>query len=237
MTSSARESILAPMDEQALERARRRIAEARTDGIGAGRLDAALERARAEMMRLAQVARRAREHRCRSRSAIAVRDGIAREVVPVSRSLARDPGRREPVVYGGSSGSSRSCSRSGTRGSTTLRILVELVSAGWSGVDAGSEARGGNRGRVVPLPAAREMARPPDQASRRRRRPSLRHRENHGAGGRPGRDRDEYRQVLTRSVSGSSPRPRRCSSRRYRTARTRRVARGDSHSESCAASV
>ena len=44
------------MDEQALERARQRIAEARTDGITGARLDAALERARTEVMRLAKVA-------------------------------------------------------------------------------------------------------------------------------------------------------------------------------------
>ena len=44
------------MDEQVLERARQRVAEARTDGVAQARLDAALERARAEVMRLAHVA-------------------------------------------------------------------------------------------------------------------------------------------------------------------------------------
>ena len=39
------------MDEQVLERARQRVAEARTDGIAGARLDAALERARGEVMR------------------------------------------------------------------------------------------------------------------------------------------------------------------------------------------
>jgi hypothetical protein len=75
------------MDEQVLERARRRVAEARTDGIGQAKLDAALERARAEVMRLAQVADEL-ESSLPKQVGIAVRDGIAREVVPVSRSLA-----------------------------------------------------------------------------------------------------------------------------------------------------
>jgi len=82
-----RESILGPMDEQVLERARQRVAEARTEGIAGARLDAALERARAEVMRLAQVADEL-ESSLPKQVGIAVRDGIAREVVPVSRSLA-----------------------------------------------------------------------------------------------------------------------------------------------------
>ena len=75
------------MDEQVLERARQRVAEARTDGVAQARLDAALERARAEVMRLAHVADEL-ESSLPDQVGIAVRDGIAREVVPVSRSLA-----------------------------------------------------------------------------------------------------------------------------------------------------
>src|SRR4029450_11867100 len=75
------------MAEQALERARHRIAEARTEGLTGARLDAALERARAEVMRLAKVAD-ALEASLPKQVSTAVRDGVAREVVPVSRSLA-----------------------------------------------------------------------------------------------------------------------------------------------------
>jgi hypothetical protein len=75
------------MDEQVLERARQRVAEARTEGVAGARLDASLERARAEVMRLAQVADEL-ESSLPKQVGIAVRDGIAREVVPVSRSLA-----------------------------------------------------------------------------------------------------------------------------------------------------
>ena len=63
------------MDEQVLERARQRVAEARTEGIAGARLDAALERARAEVMRLAQVADEL-ETSLPKQVGIAVRDGI-----------------------------------------------------------------------------------------------------------------------------------------------------------------
>ena len=152
------------MDEQVLERARRRVAEARTDGIGQAKLDAALERARAEVMRLAQVADEL-ESSLPKQVGIAVRDGIAREVVPVSRSLAE--------IRGGVNQSLRRLERleqeliaERNARIDDLAILVELVSAGWSGVDRrlrGLEA--GIEGAVVPLPAGREMAQPPDQAA------------------------------------------------------------------------
>ena len=152
------------MDEQVLERARRRVADARTDGIGQAKLDAALERARAEVMRLAQVADEL-ESSLPKQVGIAVRDGIAREVVPVSRSLAE--------IRGGVNQSLRRLERleqellaERNARIDDLAILVELVSAGWSGVDRrlrGLEA--GIEGAVVPLPAGREMAQPPDQAA------------------------------------------------------------------------
>ena len=75
------------MDEQALERARQRIAAGAADGLAGPRLDAALERARAEIMRLAHVADELEES-LPKQVETAMRDGIAREVVPVSRSLA-----------------------------------------------------------------------------------------------------------------------------------------------------
>ncbi len=87
LLSSDRERSLGTMDEQALERARHRIAEARTEGLTGARLDAALERARAEVMRLAKVADDL-EASLPKQVSTAVRDGVAREVVPVSRSLA-----------------------------------------------------------------------------------------------------------------------------------------------------
>jgi hypothetical protein len=144
------------MDEQVLERARQRVAEARTDGIAGARLDAALERARAEVMRLAQVADEL-ESSLPKQVGIAVRDGIAREVVPVSRSLAE--------IRGGVNQALRRLERleeellaERSARIDDLAILVDLVSAGWEGVDRRlKRLEEGIEGAVVSLPTGRDV--------------------------------------------------------------------------------
>ena len=204
------------MDEQVLERARQRVAEARTEGVAGARLDASLERARAEVMRLAQVADEL-ESSLPKQVGIAVRDGIAREVVPVSRSLAE--------IRGGVNQALRRLERleeellaERNARIDDLAILVDLVSAGWSGVDRRlKRLEDGIEGAVVPLPTGRDGG--------------------DGLAGRAGSGRVGKRypkasitahaaaqtatvtsngRSSTRSVSGSSPRPRRWSSSRYR---------------------
>jgi hypothetical protein len=143
------------MDEQALERARQRIADARADAVTQARLDAALERARAEVMRLAQVADEL-EVALPKQVGTAVRDGIAREVVPVSRSLAE--------IRGGVNQALRRLERleqellaERNARIDDFAVLVDLVSAGWSGVDrrlGRLEER--IEGAVVPLPTGRD---------------------------------------------------------------------------------
>jgi len=152
------------MDEQALERARQRIAESRADGVTQARLDAALERARAEVMRLARVADDLEESLPRQ-VGTAVRDGIAREVVPVSRSLAE--------IRGGVNQALRRLERLEQEllAERSARIedfamLVDLVSAGWSGVDRRlRQLEEGIEGAVVPLHAEREASSPPGNAA------------------------------------------------------------------------
>src|SRR4029079_7414893 len=183
------------MDEQVLERARQRVAEARTEGIAGARLDAALERARAEVMRLAQVADEL-ETSLPKQVGIAVRDGIAREVVPVSRSLAE--------IRGGVNQALRRLERLeeellAERNAAVdgLAILVDLVSAGWSGVDRRlKRLEDGIEGAVVPLPTGREeeTLSPAERAGSGEE--ALAEGEYHGARGRPDGDRDEQRQVL-----------------------------------------
>ncbi len=143
------------MDEQALERARKRIAEGPKEGVSGARLDAALERARAEIMRLTHVADDL-EASLPKQVSTAVRDGIAREVVPVSRSLAE--------IRGGVNQALRRLERleqellaERTARIEDLGVLVDLVSSGWSGVDARlRRLESGIHGDVVPFRAERD---------------------------------------------------------------------------------
>jgi len=152
------------MDEQALERARRRIAESRTEGVTGERLDAALERARAEVMRLAKVADDL-EASLPKQVSTAVRDGIAREVVPVSRSLAE--------IRGGVNQALRRLERleqellaERNARIDDLAILVDLVSSGWSGVDERlRKLEADLPAAVVPFRAEREDATLPASAA------------------------------------------------------------------------
>jgi hypothetical protein len=152
------------MDEQALERARQRIAEARADGVTQARLDAALERARDEVMRLARMADELEES-LPKQVGTAVRDGIAREVVPVSRSLAE--------IRGGVNQTLRRLERleqellaERNARIEDFAVLVDLVSAGWNGVDRRlRHLEEGIEGAVVPLRTEREEALPPDTAA------------------------------------------------------------------------
>ncbi len=193
-----------------------------TDGVTGERLDAALERARAEVMRLAKVADDL-EASLPKQVSTAVRDGIAREVVPVSRSLAE--------IRGGVNQALRRLERleqellaERNARIDDLAILVDLVSSGWSGVDERlRKLEAGLQGAVVPFRAEREDATLPPRPQPTRRRaidsdPRL-------AQPRASTMAHVVAQAATvtssgtsstRSASGSSPSPRRCSSSRYR---------------------
>jgi hypothetical protein len=164
LISSDVERSLGLMDEQALERARRRIAESRTEGVTGERLDAALERARAEVMRLAKVADDL-EASLPKQVSTAVRDGIAREVVPVSRSLAEIRGGVNQALRRLERLEQEMLAERNAR-IDDLAILVDLVSSGWSGVDERlRKLEAGLQGAVVPFRAEREDATLPASAA------------------------------------------------------------------------
>ena len=152
------------MDEQVLERAKQRIAEARGDGTGQARLDAALERARAEVVRLARVADEL-ETSLPKQVGIAVRDGVAREVVPVSRSLAEIRGVVNQTLRRLERLEQELLAERNAR-IEDFAVLVDLVSAGWNGVDRRlRHLEEGIEGAVVPLRTEREEGLPPDTAA------------------------------------------------------------------------
>ncbi len=122
------------MDIDALERARKRVTEGASDGVGAARLDAALERARREVMRLAQVAG-ALEESLPKQVAIAVRDGVAREVFPVSRSLAELRGSVNQALRRLERLEEELLADRNAR-VDDLGILIELIATGSSGTQA-----------------------------------------------------------------------------------------------------
>jgi hypothetical protein len=151
------------MDEQALDRARQRIAEARTEGVTGARLDAALERARTEVLRLAKVADDL-EASLPKQISTAVRDGVAREVVPVSRSLAEIRGGLNQTLRRLERLEQELLAERNAR-IEDLAILVDLVSSGWSGVDQRLRTlEAGIQGAVVPFRADREDATLPGSA-------------------------------------------------------------------------
>ena len=95
----------------------------------------------------------------------AVRDGVAREVVPVSRSLAE--------IRGGLNQALRRLERleeellaERRARIDDLAILVDLVSSGWSGVDERlRKLEAGIEGAVVPLRTEREDTALPTSAA------------------------------------------------------------------------
>jgi hypothetical protein len=121
------------MDAHVLEQARRRIEEARAGGA-ADRFDAALERSRAELESLSRAAADL-EATLPDRVGDAVREGLAREVVPVARSLAEIRGLLNQALRRLERLEQEVLAERNAR-IDDLALLVDLVSSGWQGVDA-----------------------------------------------------------------------------------------------------
>jgi len=121
------------MDEEALERAKRHVEQARS-GRGSKKLEAALERARTEVERLAAAADEL-EAGLPQRVSDAVHVGLSREVAVVGRNLAEIRGLLNNLVHRLERLEQEVLAERYAR-LDDLALLVELVSAGWRGVDA-----------------------------------------------------------------------------------------------------
>jgi hypothetical protein len=122
------------MDEHVRAQARRRIEEARSGGLATARMDAALERSRAEIESLARAAADL-ESTLPDRVGVAVREGLAREVVPVSRSLAEIRGLLNQAIRRLERLEQELLAERNAR-IEDLAVLVALITSGWEGVDA-----------------------------------------------------------------------------------------------------
>jgi chromosome segregation ATPase len=121
------------VDGDALERARERLAEASAGKANAADVEAALERARAQVEELAQTAAEL-ESSLPDRVGQAVRDGIRVEARPVSRQLAEVRGLANQTI--------RRLERIETelladRNSRVddLGLMVDLIDSSWRAVD------------------------------------------------------------------------------------------------------
>ena len=122
------------MDEQALQRAHARIAAAREGRFESTRLEAALDRARTQIEALA-TATADLEGALPDRVGAAVSEGIRREVLPVGRTLAEIKGLLNQANHRLERVEQELLAERSAR-VDDLAVMVDLVSSGWSGVDA-----------------------------------------------------------------------------------------------------
>ena len=124
------------MDEQALERAKQRIAEAR-DARKAEergqRFEAALRRSREEVEALGAAAL-ALETALPERVGEAVQEGLRREVLPVARNLGEIKGLLNNAIRRLERLEQDLVAERNAR-LDDLTLLVDLISSGWQGVD------------------------------------------------------------------------------------------------------
>jgi len=121
------------MDRDALERARKRLVEARQGHPPAAELESALDRAREGLESLAQATAEL-EASVPDRLGAAVQEGMRAEVLPVARNIAEVRGLSNQVV--------RRLERlladlDAERRARVedLALLVDLISSGWRGVE------------------------------------------------------------------------------------------------------
>jgi hypothetical protein len=136
------------MDEAALERARKRIAEAAEGRTDAAAMEAALERARAGIEALAEATARI-ESSLPAQVGEAVQEGLREQVLPVGRHLAEVRGLMGQAIGRLERLEGDLLAERHAR-VDDLALLVDLITSGWKGVDQrllrlekGLEASGG----------------------------------------------------------------------------------------------
>ena len=120
------------MDEKTLERAKARVAEAASGRVAPAELEAALERARAQVEALAAAAAEL-EETLPEKVGAAVHDGLRAEVLPVGRNLAEIRGLLNQVIRRLERLEGDLLAERHAR-IDDLALLVDLVSSGWKGV-------------------------------------------------------------------------------------------------------
>jgi outer membrane protein TolC len=140
------------MDDKALERAKRRIAEGRAGRADLARFEAALDRSRGQIEALSRAAEEL-ESALPDRIGDAVRDGFRREVAPVGRTLAELRGLLNQANRRLERLEQELLAERHAR-VDDLALLVDLVSSGWQGVDERLRRLEESEARVtvVPLP-------------------------------------------------------------------------------------
>jgi hypothetical protein len=121
------------MDEKALQRAQRRIAEGREGRFDEARFEAALKRSRKQVEALATTAAKL-EAQLPERIRESIEEGLRGEVRTMSRSLAEIRGLLNQVLHRLERLEQELDAERMAR-IDDLAILVELVTSGWRGVD------------------------------------------------------------------------------------------------------
>ena len=133
MTSSGGHAIVALVDQDALERARERLAEAAAGKPQPADVESALERARAQVEALAQTTAEL-EASLPGQVGEAVREGIRNEARPVSRQLAEVRGLANQTIRRLERIEGELLAERGSR-VDDLGLLVDLIDSSWRAVD------------------------------------------------------------------------------------------------------
>jgi hypothetical protein len=121
------------MDESAMARARERLEKAAQGRIAEADVDAALERARAQVEALAELAAEL-ETTLPGKVEEAVREGVRTEAAPVGRQLAEVRGLAGQTIRRLEGLENDLLAERHAR-IDDLALLVDLISSGWSGID------------------------------------------------------------------------------------------------------